>query len=1543
MANTFKKSALILPALLCVVSLHAQAQPQAPKNALSNITLVDAMGDSLLRSYSVDELLRYKNYYEEERAQLEKERNTLREKGIVDLETFLQNHPESKVLDKVVFRLAELYYEQAESEYLAAQEKYGEALDQHDAGELAELPEEPKKDFSRTLTLYQKVIDDYARSPLQDDARYGIAFISEEMQKRDEAVALYEKFVEEFPDSPYIPDVLMRQAEYYFNPPQNQSEKAIEIYQKILSYTESPKYNEALYKLGWSAYKLNDYPKAISYFTMLADDIGQARQFDPSNKISNPALREEAVEYIGISFLDYTGVNGAEQYFAEIGGRDYGVRVLRKIGDSYMDVKEEYDNAIAAYEVLLKLYPYAPEAPLVQARVAEAYRFLEDDQQTYLMRKKLFATYHEGTDWWNAVEDKAAREKALQLAEHALRANINLLLDAANQTGNPNLFAQAVDDTKEYLKVFPEDSSAVRLHWNMALTLDAKLQRDEDAYTQYMDISNLYWGSKFQKESAKNAIAIAQDFVKSDSLQRAEVLPVNIGDLREQVEQGEPDLRKNLKLEKIPLSDGETKLAAAIDNFIKLFPYDDDAPDRLSQAGSIYYNTNDFINSLKYFKTLLKHFPNDSLAEDAEFLVMESYFGNLDFQSVEIVAKRLLSKDVRSDYVAKASRRLAEAIFLQAQSLADAKEHFKAAEEYSRVAEEVPNAEFADLALFNAGLEYDQAREYSRAVETYDRMTQNYPKSKHYLPALNNMALDYRELRDFRNAAIVFERLSEEETDEAKIETHLYNASVSFVDAEDWDRAIRVNKKFVDKYPGSEDADDMFYDVANYYLKLSDFKKANEIYGEYAEKFPDSPRVVETYFRRGEYYLKNNQPEVAKSEFELAINKSDDFVKAEKDGNPFFAAEALFHLTELKLKDFQGIAFKLPSDSMQASKDRKKAMLLDIVESYSKVSSYATIRLYEATYKIGIAYENFAETWAAQEIPETTEEKRIVARKEINETATELFERTVGAFKNSLEVLTRIADQYNKSFIEPAGKDTSAQASDKIVVADTTLLVANRWIERSKEKISENIYDIAEINSTSVQGLLDAPVPIGMDKVTEIEFRNQLLGSFIAPIVKQIVDSHVRNLNESRELGLENRWVEQSRNKVITTNKILADEYNKLAWEAINGYAGKISEYTEKLPTDDVMAFGLADEMSNFIDFARTHGNTAISAYNKTISKAKQESIHNNELLKAENEFLAFVYEFSAHADSLAKVANAYRKNFELQYKKTKERFYEDGLYTFEDNYLSLSDGKKEFLKRGYELSQALDFENEYSEKIIQALVKSDPEKYAGVLGLEVSEIKVVTDASWRGATEAGENWQNISFNDSLWRQPYFIDSTAAFSAYDAKRIWLSNETMQKNSILDSTSAGVAETQIDSSQASDSLAVALTDSISKALPEVQDTPAETIYLRKTIDIKGLPVAGQIQIRADDTYKLYFNEEFISEVSNPADFLETHIHDFTDFLRPGKNVISLQIDDADQTGRGVEALIFLKNVPGWEKRQAEIAAQKAREAENLLFDKGKIMK
>ena len=495
----------------------AQGKPKPP---------VGAKRDSVLKSYSINDLLEYKDFYEGQRLRVESERVRLREKGIRDMEAFVENSPDSRILDKVIMRLAELYYENALEQYTKEQELYTAQLEQFDKGQLPEAPQEPGKDYGHALALYQRILDEYPQSALRDDAQYNIAFLTEDLGAREEAVRLYEKFAEDYDGSRYLPDALFRIAEYYFNPPVNDLQRAIPIYHRVMKYEDSPKYVEALYRLGWSHYKQNNYAEAISYFTLVADDLQRAQKLDPHNRITNPGLASESIEYIGISFLEYKGVNGAADYIAALGGRDYGVDILRQIGDIYMNVKEEYNEAIHAYRLLLRLYPYTPEAPVVRAKIAEAYRALEDEEMAYNNRDSLFSSYRAGTPWWEKNTKEEVRAKGRTLAERALRENVNLLLKRADELADVGLYAQAVLDSRKYLAAFPKDTTAAQIHWNLALTLDTKLRAMNEAFDEYISISNLYWNSRFQKLAAENAIALSQEMVAVDSMQRPSTKPL---------------------------------------------------------------------------------------------------------------------------------------------------------------------------------------------------------------------------------------------------------------------------------------------------------------------------------------------------------------------------------------------------------------------------------------------------------------------------------------------------------------------------------------------------------------------------------------------------------------------------------------------------------------------------------------------------------------------------------------------------------------------------------------------------------------------------------------------------------------------------------------------------------------------------------------------------------------------------------------------------------------------------------------------------------
>ncbi len=1513
--------------------------PAEKARAAANARQGRAGRDTVLRAYSISDLLEYKDFYERERFRLEHERVALREKGIRDMEMFLVNHPKSKILDKVIIRLAELHYEKALEIYNRDQEAYSANLEAYAKGVLTAPPAEPQLNFNRPLELYQRLINDFPQSKLLDDASYNKAFLLEDLAQRDSAVVLYEKFVQDFPSSRYVPDALFRVAEYYFNPPVSQMPRAIEIYQKILQYNDSPKYDEALYRLGWSYYKMNDYAQAISYFTLLADDVKRSQRLDPKNKITNPSLAEESIEYIGIAFLDYKGASAAAEYLNKVGGRQYGIDILRKIGDVYMNVKEEYDKAVQAYRLLLKMYPFAPEAPLARARIAECFRALGEEQLAYVQRDSLFLEYRDGSAWWAQNGDEALRVKTHQLVERGLRENINLLLKRADEHNDVNLYAQAVKDSRKYLQTFAKDSAASQIHWNMALTLDAKLRQPDSAFVEYINCSNVYWNSRFRKMAAENAVALAQEIAGADTTLRPAVLPLGITvmkDVMRDTTSKNPAsrLQRALQLERRELTPGQLKLAAAIDNYVKLFPHEPETAERLAQAGALYYNNNNFAEAIKYFRTQLKHFPESPSAAYAEYLLMESYFGKIDYKSAEIVAKRIRLNGSNKDYVRKAEQRLAESIFLQADDLAGAAEHVKAAEEYRRVFDEVPKAEFADLALHNSGLEFDQAREYNRAVETYTVLVGTFPQSAHYFPALNNMAYNYGALNDYHNAALTFERLAAEDPDSARSETYLYNASGFYVKAEEWSRAIRVNRAFVSRFPAAKDAADMFYEIANFHLKLDDVASANQVYGEYAEKFPDSPRTVETFFRRGEYYEKNNDLPQAKTEYEKALAKSNAFRASQKDANEFFAAEALFRLTEIQYREFAAIQFKLPVAQMDLDKERKKNALLLLIEQYTRVAGYGTLRLYEATYKIGAAYEEFAAAWAQQEIPEVEANRRIVARKEVNQTAAELYERALLSYKHATRALTKLTAMYaNQAARIYASSDTTLfDRTGRLAREDTTLRAAQRWIDRSKTKISAVTYAMADLHLASVEQLLAAPVPENMDRVTMLEFRNQLLGKLVKPLVAEIVKAHQRNLAEADSFRLDNPWVERSRRQMAATQNLLAREYAALSWRATSQYKLELVDYKMAVNSGDVREVELRAAAANLIDFARAFAKAGVEAYGVTFDRAATVDFNPDDLDKTQDAVFGFAYRFAVHLDSLAQAAKNERQVYENLLKQRQSNGLarvgaanrqgedlQEAVMAFEDNYYSLAAGMSEILQIAFALKQKHQLENAWSEKIILLLVKNEPEKYAGLLGLQIAPLTVPTDETWQVRATHQAGWTNVQINPAEWQPAHSVGQSQNFSGYRANRLWL---------MIADSAQHVPGAKLDS---------ILADSAQAAPPA---RPSRVVYFHKNFAVTGLPVSGQIQLLADDAFNLFINGEYVAEFAAPANAKPAvQIKEVSNYLRAGDNAIALEVRDTDNSGGVLEAVLFVKSLPGWEQREAELRARKERREELKIFERG----
>ena len=415
----------------------------------------------------------------------EEMRNLARLRAIEYFERFLKKYPDDPpYTPDAMFRLAELYFEDNYVNYLEASENYIDLLEKFDRGELASEPEEPVKDYSRTIKLFEDLIRKYPDYRLIDGAYYLLGFCLAEIGKfKESRVAwlglvcsnkfdyesetaprpvsdeekmeldrpsstlpggtpnLSEAIEEEFfvnpyndctpirEDSKFFAETWLRVGEYHFDFDYSKYglEKAISAYSKLMSMPDNKYYDEALYKLAWTYYRADKYPESIKHFSMLVDFSDQKKR---ETGRTGSQMRPEAVQYLAICFSeeDWDGDQLPDEAtgLQRIQDPTYMPQDRAWTQEVYQQLGQiyfdqvKYPQAIAVWETTLQKYPNAPEAPKIQEQIATAYDRSREFENSLNARAKL-ADYGRDSKWWEANEDRPeVQREAEQLAENAL-------------------------------------------------------------------------------------------------------------------------------------------------------------------------------------------------------------------------------------------------------------------------------------------------------------------------------------------------------------------------------------------------------------------------------------------------------------------------------------------------------------------------------------------------------------------------------------------------------------------------------------------------------------------------------------------------------------------------------------------------------------------------------------------------------------------------------------------------------------------------------------------------------------------------------------------------------------------------------------------------------------------------------------------------------------------------------------------------------------------------------------------------------------------
>lgn len=253
--------------------------------------------------------------------------------------------PDSDVADKtdLLFRLGELYAKQHRNHRLQAIE-----ADIRKNPKLAkEAADRARHYLARSVSTYKSLTDNPAFSSFakMDLALFVYAYTLQSAKYVNEARAVYDKLLKNYPASKYVPEAHFAFAEYYFEA--GTLDDAEARYKHVLRFPASSMYWYAMYKLGWIQLNRAQFDVALETFYR----ITQATKTQPALAVLHRSAKHDYVR----AYAEVGKVDKAHLAFKRVDAAG-SITMLERLADLLVE-QGKSDKAIYTLRELMKLAP----------------------------------------------------------------------------------------------------------------------------------------------------------------------------------------------------------------------------------------------------------------------------------------------------------------------------------------------------------------------------------------------------------------------------------------------------------------------------------------------------------------------------------------------------------------------------------------------------------------------------------------------------------------------------------------------------------------------------------------------------------------------------------------------------------------------------------------------------------------------------------------------------------------------------------------------------------------------------------------------------------------------------------------------------------------------------------------------------------------------------------------------------------------------------------------------------------------------------------
>jgi TolA-binding protein/LysM repeat protein len=640
------------------------------------------------------------------------------------------------------------------------------------------MPVESTNDLERAgareaIALYKKLLNDYPLYDRNDQVLYQMSRAYEELGQIEEAMAVMDQVVREFPGSRYIDEVQFRRAEHFFA--HKRYLDAENAYASIVEIGVSSSFYElALYKLGWTFYKQELYEDALPRFIALLDHkVSQGYEFEQTEDEQERKRTEDTFRVISLSFSNLGGANSVMEYFSRRGKRSYEDSVYSNLGEFYLD-KRRYADAAAAYSAFVDRNPYHKAAPNFHMRVIEIQEAGGFPSLVLNSKKKFARTYGLNAEYWKHF-DSGERPDVLGL----LKTNLTDLAthyhacyqDPQQKEKKKENFEEAFNWYREFLSSFPTESDSPAINYQLAELL----------------LENRSFG-----EAAVEFEKTAYNYPSHEKSSLAGFVAVNAH--REQLDVVSQENNDAIKRD----------IVRSSLKFADTFPEHEKAAIVLGAAADDLYGMKEYEQSLAAASRLIEVFPetDNDVARAAWLVVGHSYYELQHYSEAETAYLQVLALlPEGAETHDELLNNLAASIYKQGEQANAAREYRAAAEHFLRVGRMAPTSKIRPSAEYDAAAALIQLKDWEAAASVLTGFRSSFPEHPLQPEVTKKIAYVYRENGRLSLAAGEYERIEKESgDDEIRRDALLVAAELHEQDGNSAG-ALKVYRRYVKYFP----------------------------------------------------------------------------------------------------------------------------------------------------------------------------------------------------------------------------------------------------------------------------------------------------------------------------------------------------------------------------------------------------------------------------------------------------------------------------------------------------------------------------------------------------------------------------------------------------------------------------------------------------------------------------------------------------------------------------------------------------------------------